>query len=33
VEVIGSFASNLWIPSSDIDFLIIIPDNNSAELS
>lgn len=28
IELIGSFASNLWIPSCDIDFLLIIPENN-----
>lgn len=29
VEVIGSFASHLWIPSSDIDILLIIPDGGN----
>jgi DNA polymerase sigma len=27
--VIGSFASQLWLPSSDIDIMIIIPDGNN----
>lgn len=32
IEVIGSFACNLWLPSSDIDFLLIIPDSGNLQL-
>ena len=32
VEVIGSFASQLWSPSSDIDIMVFIPDNGNASL-
>lgn len=32
IEVIGSFASHLWIPGSDIDFLLVLPDNSSNEM-
>jgi DNA polymerase sigma len=32
VEVIGSFASQLWIPSSDIDIMVFISDNGSPYL-
>ena len=32
IEIIGSFASQLWIPSSDIDFLMIIPNGGSVDL-
>lgn len=31
IEIIGSFASQLWIPSSDMDFLIIIPDGSESQ--
>lgn len=32
VELIGSFASQLWIPSSDIDIMVIIPDCTNSNL-
>lgn len=30
--MIGSFASQLWIPSSDIDLLLVIPDGGDQVL-
>ena len=32
MELIGSFASQLWIPSSDIDIMVIIPDCTNINL-
>lgn len=32
MEVIGSFASRLWIPYSDLDFLITIPDGGYLDI-
>lgn len=32
IEVIGSFASRLWIPYSDLDFLITIPDGGYLDI-
>jgi predicted nucleotidyltransferase len=30
--VIGSFASQLWIPTSDIDLLVVIPDGGNLNI-